>query len=647
MKTFLLILCCLYISINISFSQDIQSVVDRFPNEDVVTLKHNVRLDFKIINNKLSIKRNVSKQQLFLTIDKKNYASEGIYFDKFHSINEINAFTDNTNNNLKKKVKRREDVNIWQVSNFKNKDIITNGIFFGDNKQKTFTYPAVTKKSITNLNYSVAVKDPHFINPFYLGSRIPTISSEFSIKTDKNINLTYKTFNLDSVNVVFSKEINQNDIIYSWKFKNLKKATYDYDFSPLYYLPQIAVYIKKFTANGETKNVLNDVSDLYGWYQSLIKDINTTNQNELKTLTLDLIKELKTDEEKIKKIYYYVQEKINYIAFEDGLNGFIPRDAMNVFTKKYGDCKDMSNILNEMLQYANIDSYLTWIGTRSKPYSYHELPTTFTDNHMITAVKYKNEFIFLDATAKYLSFNYPSPFIQGKEALIGISKNEYKIIKVKEVKKEDNYQEIISDFIFDEKLKLIGSHSIKLTGYEKLGFKHQFSNKKKDDKDFITATFSIGNSQTIFSNEEYANLALKNDSIQITFKSYFKDYYKIIDDKIYLKLNIDKLLKNSLVKNKRKNYDKKINYKYKTSFTTSVTIPKNYILEFMPQNKSFSDTNFGFSIIYKNINNKIILTKTIYTNTLKVPVAEINKWNYFIKSLSKNNRKSIILTKKV
>jgi hypothetical protein len=647
MKNILLIFLILFIYTKVTFSQNIQSVIDSFPDQDIVTLQHKIHLDIKISNKNLSIKRLVTKQNLFVTTEQKRYASEGIYFDKFHTVNIIEAYTDNTNNNLKKKVKKRKSNNIWEVTDYQDKDIIMNGIFFGDNKQKTFTFPAVTKKSITNLNYSVTILDPHFINPFYLSSRIPIINSEFSIKSDKNINLEYKTFNLDSVDVVFNKKINENNIVYSWKFKNLKKANFDYDFSPLYYLPQIAVYIKSYSVNGEIKKVLNDVSDLYNWYQSLVKNINSTNQNELKTVTLNLIKDLKTDEDKIKSIYYYVQDKINYIAFEDGLNGFIPRDAMNVFTKKYGDCKDMSNILNEMLQYAGIESYLTWIGTRSKPYSYYELPTTFTDNHMITAVKHKNEFIFLDATAKYLPFNYPSPFIQGKEALIGISENDYKIIKVREVEKEDNYQEIVSNFTFDKNLHLIGNHTIKLIGYEKLEFNHRFSNKKKGDKDFIISTFKIGNSQTIVTDKKYSNLALKKDSIQINFKSYFKDYYKIIDGKIYIKLNIDKLLKNSLVKNKRRNYDKKIKYKYKTSFITSLTIPENYISEFIPKNKRFSDTDFGFNINYKRVNNIITLTKTIYTNTLKVSVSEISKWNSFVKKLSKSNKKSIILTKKI
>lgn len=647
MKNRLLIFLSFFIYTNFSFSQDTQSVIDSFPTEDIVTLKHNVQLDIKIINKKLSIKRHVIKQNLFINTEQKRYANEGIYFDKFHTISSITAFTDNLNNNLKKKVRKNKNNSIWHVSNFENKDIITNGIFFGDNRQKTFTFPAVTKKSITNLMYTVDILDPHFINPFYLSSRIPTINSEFSVKVDKNIDLEYKTFNLDSVAVVFNKEINENDIVYSWKFKNLKKANFDYDFSPLYYLPQIAVYIKNYTVNGETKKVLNNVSDLYGWYQSLIENINTTNQNELKKVTLHLIKNLKTEEEKIKAIYYYVQDKINYIAFEDGLNGFVPRDAMNVFTKKYGDCKDMSNILNEMLKYANIESYLTWIGTRSKPYSYYELPTTFTDNHMITAIKIKNEFIFLDATAKYLPYNYPSPFIQGKEALIGISKNDYKIIKVKEVQKEQNYQEIISDFNFDEKLNLIGNHTVKLTGYRKLEFKHRFSNKKEKDKNFITSTFNIGNSKTIITNKKYTDLSIKKDSILINFKSSFKDYYKIIDNKIYLKLNIDKILKNGLIKNKRKNYAKKISYKYKTLFTTSLHIPDNYTIEFIPKNKNFIDTDFGFSIKYIHSGNKIILTKTIYTNALKVPVSKIDNWNSFVKNLSKSNKKSIILTKKI
>ena len=45
-----------------------------------------------------------------------------------------------------------------------------------------------------------------------------------------------------------------------------------------------------------------------------------------------------------------LQNNINYVAFEDGLGGFIPRGAASVCDKRYGDCKDKSLLLVTLLR---------------------------------------------------------------------------------------------------------------------------------------------------------------------------------------------------------------------------------------------------------------------------------------------------------
>src|SRR5690606_29442469 len=100
---------------------------------------------------------------------------------------------------------------------------------------------------------------------------------------------------------------------------------------------------------------------------------------------LKLTESAKTSEEKIKSIYYWVQDNIKYIAFEDGISGFRPDAAQNVLVNRYGDCKGMANLTKEMLKVAGFDARLAWIGTNRIPYTY-ELPSLAVDNHMICVV---------------------------------------------------------------------------------------------------------------------------------------------------------------------------------------------------------------------------------------------------------------------
>ena len=125
----------------------------------------------------------------------------------------------------------------------------------------------------------------------------------------------------------------------------------------------------------------------------------------------------KTDEEKIKNIYYWVQDNIRYIAFEDGIAGFKPDDSQNVFQKRYGDCKGMANLTKQMLKAAGFDARLCWIGTNHIAYDY-TTPSLSVDNHMICALFKNGKRYFLDGTEKYNSLGEYAERIQGKEVLI-------------------------------------------------------------------------------------------------------------------------------------------------------------------------------------------------------------------------------------
>jgi hypothetical protein len=131
-------------------------------------------------------------------------------------------------------------------------------------------------------------------------------------------------------------------------------------------------------------------------------------------------KALAARKKKARRIYNWVQKNIKYVAFEQGMEGFVPREANLVCNRRFGDCKDMSSILTVMLNTAGVPAYYTWIGTRHLPYRYAETPLPLVDNHMISTIKLNDKFIFLDGTDNNCVFGMPSEHIQGKEALLAM-----------------------------------------------------------------------------------------------------------------------------------------------------------------------------------------------------------------------------------
>ncbi len=603
----------------------------KYANEDGVSLEYKEELTISLRRNKLKIQNKVSESKLYLSNDLDGLINERIPYNTFNVVKRPKAHT----------VRKRIN---YYVREFVEKDVLSNGVFFNDQKELRFSYDGVQKGNQTYMEYLVDVKDPHFIPAFILSNRLPIEKAIYTVHFPETVEIGFNTFNLDSSKVEFSMSNEKGINTYTWEIRELDKLNRYRDFSPLHYVPQIIVYIKSYTHGNQQHNVLNDVSDLYNWYCDLTKDINSTNQSELKQIALNLTMDLSTEEEKVKAIYYFVQENINYIAFEDGLNGFIPRDAMNVFTKKYGDCKDMANILNELLHYAGLKSYLTWIGTRNRPYTYEELPTVLTDNHMITAVEVDSEIQFLDATAKYLPYGYPSPFIQGKQALIGKDSNQHILQKVPVVSPEKNRTLIHSMCLVNEG-KLIGVHTAKITGYDKLNFNHRYEQKSGNEPGLILHGLSFGNKKTKYAIKEISQLDRSEDSLHISFGTASSNFVKNVGNKMYIQLNMDHSLEGEFVRKKQQGFDKKIDYLYQQDYEYEMMVSPDSEIDHLPENISISNDYIDYTTDYSQKGPIIYLNKTIRLKKLKIPAKDIKEWNETIQQIKKENKKYIILRK--
>ena len=607
-----------------------------FKDEDYIYLKRHEHIAVDLAGNKFNISKDISEQAEFLTARKLFFANETMSYDSFTKIEDIDAYT------LIPETGKKIPVDYIET-----KREFDNGIFYSDQESKTFTFPAVTKGAITNLSYKEIVSDPHFMGMFRFGTYVPTKNAQLSIEFPKNVNIGYIDFNTEDINLEFRKEDKGDKYLYTWSVENVAGFQgEDKSESALYYLPHIIVYIKSYEADGKTHNVLNDVSDLYNWYTTLVGQIDNSSTDKVYDIADKITSNLKSKREKAQAIFNWVQGNITYVAFEDGLGGFVPRSAASVCDKRYGDCKDMANLLFEMLNHAGIESYRTWIGTRDRQYSYHQVPTPIVDNHMITTAIIDNDTIFLDATDSYIPFGMPSSFTQTKEALIGIDKDRFKVITVPAQPADKSETRVNSLMTLDGETLTV-KETRDLTGYEKVEFVSKYTFAKGDTtlEEFLNTTLALGNNKSNYLNITQDNFDNSPDALRIAYDLNINNYAKTIGDKVYLNLNIDKTLSNSNVDLQTRKYSKKIDHKFKKVFVTEFQLPAGYKVSDLPESQSYDNPDYSFNISYSQENGKVIQEKTIVINTLRVENENFEDWNEFIKSLIKAYKKSIIIEK--
>ena len=560
-----------------------------------------------------------------------------IPFDSFNEISNIKGFT------VDSKTQAKTYLSSSSIRTY-NDEI--EDIYKSDNQFKYFVLPKVEDHSIIEFSYKNKIKQPRLLAPFRFQYPIKTDDLKFEIRCLPSIEIGYKIFGNYQDKIVFTKTRDGDYEVYTWEAKDIPEYKIEENMPGiLYFMPHIIYYIKSYTIEGKKEELLGTPEKLYKWYYSLLKDINNTDQTALKNKTLDLIKDKKTDFEKAKAIYQWAQQSIHYVAFEDGMGSFVPRNAADVYQKLYGDCKDMANILNQMLRYANLDSNITWIGTRAKPYVYEEVPTPFVDNHMITNVVIDGKSYFLDATDKFCPFTFPSSFIQGKEALIGGKlENDFKLQVVPEIESNKNKVTILMKLNLENN-HITGDLNATFSGFKKSYLLNKLSAYNQKENEIWKSTVTFFNPKIDLETQELQ----KNDYQDIPSKANFKlkleDGIKDVNSKLLLKPILLFPLKESLIDIENRKLSIENSYTYVYEIQYEYELPSNYKVEFLPESAKTENYLGSFDIQYKVQKNTISVTQKIESKKLLLETKDFTLWNSFIKALTKQYNQSIILSK--
>ncbi len=619
-------------------SQEFKHYKSLYPNANAVTLNKETTITIKLEAENINITQEFLEEDLYLDEGASLNSKRSLHFSSFFELEDVEAssfvFSDG---------KYRE----MQVKEFKEKDDLDQS-FYDDSKSLNFIYPNLQKGSKSRLKYSEKVKNPRFLSPFYFGDFSPIINNKITIIANKNINLKFKEFQTDNLDIKFSKKEKRNDIIYTWELKDMDKFKYESN-APTFktIFPHIVPIITSYKTKNREVELATKVSNLYDWYYSLVKDINQDEPNkDLVALVETLTANKANDFEKVKAIYYWTQKNIKYIAFEYALGGFIPRQANDVFQKKYGDCKDNSSILYEMLKIAGIEGNLTWIGTRSIPYGYDEVPTPIVDNHMILSyTDAKDNTYFLDATGRFIPIDYPTPFIQGKEALISYGASGFKIKKVPVVPSKNNAIIDVTEIHLEDET-ILGSSKVEISGYRKLECYDalEYMNTEEKTKTFYIKQLRKGNNKFIVDTYSETNKFDYDKNFVVDYKFNIEDYAKKLGDELYLNLNLNKELSPYKMDEDRKNA---IEYDYKNyfSYTTTLTIPEGYKVDYIPDNISVSNDLMSSSITYIIDHNRITYKHEVVFDFIALNLEQQKEINQIVKQIEKAYKEVIILKK--
>ncbi|MDQ3283128.1 MAG: DUF3857 and transglutaminase domain-containing protein [Acidobacteriota bacterium] len=87
----------------------------------------------------------------------------------------------------------------------------------------------------------------------------------------------------------------------------------------------------------------------------------------------------------IKPLARFAQRDVRYVAVEVGIGGYQPHAAGDIFSKRFGDCKDKVTLLRTMLKEAGIEAMYVLVHT-DRGTTDPQLPSMSAFNHVIAAI---------------------------------------------------------------------------------------------------------------------------------------------------------------------------------------------------------------------------------------------------------------------
>ncbi|MCH2225153.1 MAG: DUF3857 domain-containing protein [Crocinitomicaceae bacterium] len=600
-----------------------------YPKENGVFLRKNETATISISKQgEPKIKILHDEERLFLNDNCKYYANGSVGFSSFTKLEDLEANVYVPNGEKFKKTR---------INQFDIEEEVDRNVFHDDFKQMSFIYVGLIPGGKTELKYEKELEDSHFFGSFYFSSYLPVKECIYTINTPLDLEIDYKLFGTNKDKVNYSTSVKGKVRTHTWTAKEMDASPFeDNAVNFRYFGTHLQVWIKSYKSSGETKYMYRNPADLYSYYRGFVKDVNIEAKDDLKIIADSITQGIESEEEKVKAIFYWVQDNIKYVAFEAGMGGFVPREAKLVCDRKYGDCKDMTSILYSMLTSQGIDAYYTWIGSRDIPYDYTEVPTVAVDNHMICAYNNGEKYIFLDATGKGINFGLPTPFIQGKQALIGKSTTEHEIVRVPIVASNVNTT-IDTVYVSIKEDLVVGRGKVTYSGYSKMQLADYLSNISESEKEeFYVNGFKKGNNKCESKVTKERGLKKRDTPLEMEYVFEISDYLKSYEDELYYNPFLKKYFSSSNINLETNEVDHENRFQEMNNLVSYISIPKGYSVSYLPKNMEFSHSDFSASINFTTdeVTQTILLNINFDMSHIIFKAKDFSAWNEMIRQLN-------------
>jgi len=470
--------------------------------------------------------------------------------------------------------------------------------------------------------------------------RISVVQSGMTVVAPADFAIRYKAFNYKNEPVIQNEKSSKK---YRWEIKNLEALELEYAYPSWDYIaPMVYIAPAKFALEKYE-------GDMSTW-QGLGKFIYSLNSGRdilpenIKLKVHELADRITNPKEKVAVLYRFMQENTRYISIQLGIGGLQPFDANYVATKKYGDCKALSNYMYSLLKEAGIPACYTLVKAgRGATYLREDFPSN-QFNHAILCVPLQKDTVWLECTSQTLPAGYLSSFTADRPVLI-INENGGKLVRTPSynIKQNTQVRNIVA--------------SVNNEGFLNADIKTTYRAIQQDNLHYLIHDLSKDKQLEYLKKEielphydvvrfEYKEFPSSLPSIDENLEITALNFATVTGKRLFITPNIISRSDLKLKKDETRKYPVSFTYSYTDIDTTTIKVPGGYSPEAIPA-PVILDTKFGrYSSAVEVKGDQIHYYRNMEKFSGEFPATDYTELVKFYDQIYKADRYRVVLVKK-
>jgi hypothetical protein len=447
---------------------------------------------------------------------------------------------------------------------------------------------------------------------------------------------------------------------WQWVVSDVKAIRKEQDMPPIEGVSGQMI-VSFFPPGGPSSNGFSSWQEMGNWYRNLTSGRRDASA-EIKQQAATLTASANTPLDKMKALAQFVQHDIRYVAIELGIGGWQPHAAPEVFTHRYGDCKDKATLLSSMLSQIGVESYYVVINSE-RGFVTPEMPANVGGfDHVVLAIKLPGnaadpsliatmdhprlgKILFYDPTNELTPFGQIGGYLQANYGLL-VTPEGGELVALPKQPSTMNSVRRTAKLTLDQAGKLKGEVNETRIGDRAWSERWRLRTVTKDADRIKPIEDLLAGSLSLFhvTHATVLNLSQTDQPFGFSYSFEAENYAKNAGGLLLIRPRVLGIKSSALLETKEpRKFAIEFEGPSRDTDTFEITIPPGYEVDDLPPPV---DADYTFASYHSKTEvkgNVIDYTRTFEVKELSVPVAQAEDLRKFYRIIAGDERNTVVL----